>query len=750
MSTLQHAAPSTLCIDMYRRNIGSDLDAVAPNTVPTITISHPTLRLTWKTDGDIIRLTTGKPMEIELDLRQDTYSSGNGFIALKDNNNGGKYVRHTGFTMYTHPFAMNNFDFAWFFQYNSQQDDYIIYNDYGGGHVVGYDQNADVVKIVENNSPMVVRWKIANLSGSKSKLKAISMMRLAQGQAEGTSFFDNVDACILPPETLPTFDITSPSCQTTYGLMNMKKTIPGNLSADTNRQQSQVNNGTGIYPTSGCSFTTSDPNMFTQTINATAQQIEQSNERNLKQLQQECTLLFTTSQNLDKQIAQVTSERDQAINNFSSYLTECRVNRQTSLTLTGQLNKLQSDCKSKKAAAEAARQAAARQAAARRAAEAARQEEARLKAAENTLIRSDTRPNYCLDVYAWNKSTGAQTVAWDCHGGTNQQWSIDNLGRIKSVHSDKCLNVWGASTHAGAEVKMHPCTDWALNDKWFIDNQRRLHPQHAPHMCLDVWTGSGRNGDRMTIHPCHNGPNQKWSINQNFAAPPEKSMFAPSSEPVVFFEHCNYTGRRSEIRQPGEYHLQDMGINNDMISSIKIPLGYQVTVFEHWKFEGASKTFSADVPCLVDHNLRGRTNWNDQTSSFKIEWIPPIRISHSQTNQSWKLDGTTLRLNRGNDMVMLMDQRKDTYKSNNNFFALRNVSNGLYVRHTGFVMYTHPFVNNNFDFAWIFQPVGPNLYVIYNDYGGGYVVGYDSSRDVILILPRGNAAATVWKIEMVR
>lgn len=80
---------------------------------------------------------------------------------------------------------------------------------------------------------------------------------------------------------------------------------------------------------------------------------------------------------------------------------------------------------------------------------------------------------------------------------------------------------------------------------------------------------------------------------------------------VTLHEDCNYGGK-SYTLAPGTYSMYQMRIGNDMLSSIQIPQGFKVTLYEHDNFKGNSKTFSANVPCLDP-------NWNDMATSIVVE-----------------------------------------------------------------------------------------------------------------------------------
>jgi hypothetical protein len=57
---------------------------------------------------------------------------------------------------------------------------------------------------------------------------------------------------------------------------------------------------------------------------------------------------------------------------------------------------------------------------------------------------------------------------------------------------------------------------------------------------------------------------------------------------------------------------------DDCISSIRIPTGWEVTVFEHDNYSGASMTFSADVPDLELVTGPCGNDWDDCISSIQL------------------------------------------------------------------------------------------------------------------------------------
>ncbi|TRX39999.1 RICIN domain-containing protein [Flavobacterium restrictum] len=81
---------------------------------------------------------------------------------------------------------------------------------------------------------------------------------------------------------------------------------------------------------------------------------------------------------------------------------------------------------------------------------------------------------------------------------------------------------------------------------------------------------------------------------------------------VHIYQDSNYAGSYAQL-SPGKYttaQLFSSGIPDNYITSITIPQGYEVTVYENDNFIGVSKTFSTNTAWLAD--------WNDRISSIQI------------------------------------------------------------------------------------------------------------------------------------
>lgn len=95
----------------------------------------------------------------------------------------------------------------------------------------------------------------------------------------------------------------------------------------------------------------------------------------------------------------------------------------------------------------------------------------------------------------------------------------------------------------------------------------------------------------------------------------EKNVF-----PVVY-EHNDYGGR-FQVLDEGRYDLAQLSIGNDIISSVKVPSGWIVRLYEHAGFLGETKTLTADTTALP--------TFNDRASSIVVEKyrVVPNVIGH--------------------------------------------------------------------------------------------------------------------------
>jgi hypothetical protein len=84
-----------------------------------------------------------------------------------------------------------------------------------------------------------------------------------------------------------------------------------------------------------------------------------------------------------------------------------------------------------------------------------------------------------------------------------------------------------------------------------------------------------------------------------------------SAQQVAVYSDCNYTGQNGYLGV-GRYYSYQMKVANDRLSSIQVPAGMKITIYEHDNFQGRSKTYFGNTPCL-------ETEWRNAASSIIVE-----------------------------------------------------------------------------------------------------------------------------------
>ena len=88
--------------------------------------------------------------------------------------------------------------------------------------------------------------------------------------------------------------------------------------------------------------------------------------------------------------------------------------------------------------------------------------------------------------------------------------------------------------------------------------------------------------------------------------------YAPNNshpDMVTVYRDGNFRGA-SQFLSAGYHNDNGLGVGNDQISSIKIPAGWEVTVYTNSNYSGSSKTYTSDVSNLYE--------FNDKISSILI------------------------------------------------------------------------------------------------------------------------------------
>jgi hypothetical protein len=116
--------------------------------------------------------------------------------------------------------------------------------------------------------------------------------------------------------------------------------------------------------------------------------------------------------------------------------------------------------------------------------------------------------NRCLDVPGAAQTDGTNVQVWDCHGGTNQQWTLTDNNQL-TVYGNKCLDVPGHATTAGTRPVIWSCNG-GTNQQWRVNADGTIVAVESG-LCLDVSGGATANGTAVQLWNCSGGSNQKWT-----------------------------------------------------------------------------------------------------------------------------------------------------------------------------------------------------------------------------------------------
>lgn len=117
------------------------------------------------------------------------------------------------------------------------------------------------------------------------------------------------------------------------------------------------------------------------------------------------------------------------------------------------------------------------------------------------------------------------------------------------------------------------------------------------------------------------------------------------------FKDANYGGERRYL-SVGDYDVARITLGNDQVSSLKVPEGLKVTLYEHEKFGGRSKSFTSDTPFVGD-------DFNDLTSSIKVEKVK-VRTKNTEYAEAIPRDKDTHTPSQPTDY---RDFREEAYQN---------------------------------------------------------------------------------------
>jgi urease subunit beta len=137
-----------------------------------------------------------------------------------------------------------------------------------------------------------------------------------------------------------------------------------------------------------------------------------------------------------------------------------------------------------------------------------------------------------------------------------------------------------------------------------------------------------------------------------------------ASNKVTIYREIDFNGNSKELDE-GEYNIYDLGlgisdniVGDNKLSSLTVPAGMKVILYEYEDFRGRSKTFTRNVKNLTKVKIEGgnvlNNSFDNRTSSIRIEKIrmtagqivitdpEPIKLNAKQEKHAIKLEVTNL------------------------------------------------------------------------------------------------------------
>ena len=115
----------------------------------------------------------------------------------------------------------------------------------------------------------------------------------------------------------------------------------------------------------------------------------------------------------------------------------------------------------------------------------------------------------CLDVPGASTANGTQVKTWSCNGGTNQRWTLTPAGELR-LYGNKCLEAHQQGTADGTMATIFDCNGGA-NQKWRVDSAGTIIGQQSG-KCVDVSGAGTADGTAVILWTCSGAGNQHWRL----------------------------------------------------------------------------------------------------------------------------------------------------------------------------------------------------------------------------------------------
>lgn len=139
---------------------------------------------------------------------------------------------------------------------------------------------------------------------------------------------------------------------------------------------------------------------------------------------------------------------------------------------------------------------------------------------EGTYVIRSVMTNKCIDVASSSTADGAKVQQWDCNGTNAQRFRVAPTSggyfSIINVNSSKALDIKEGSTAANALVHQWGYGGGANQQFRFVKevgNEFSIRARHTD-MSIDVYWGNTANGTELVQYPYEQRTNQRWTFDR--------------------------------------------------------------------------------------------------------------------------------------------------------------------------------------------------------------------------------------------
>lgn len=105
-----------------------------------------------------------------------------------------------------------------------------------------------------------------------------------------------------------------------------------------------------------------------------------------------------------------------------------------------------------------------------------------------------------------------------------------------------------------------------------------------------------------------------------------------ASDYITIYEHCDFRGDSREVLVGSFNRMRSVNFGNDSVSSVKVPRGMELVIYEDDDFRGAYARISQDISCFD-------RQWNDKVSSLKVSGYVDGRRNNRNSNNNRDYEG---------------------------------------------------------------------------------------------------------------